>query len=220
MNIRKMIPFMDEDEIRNLAREILDGNEDYKGISLESLLPLMDEDDIDDIALEIYHKEGNVSAILPFISEEAAAELAREVLECEDDPDISAILPFMDDEDVDEIAADLYRKKRDVHAILPFVSEEGAAVLANTIVELEEKPDIVSILPFMDDDDIDELFVKMVRMGTATEAMYPFVSEDGWHQVLKGYEKGEFEFDFDEAYPFMDDDDIRDLFRYEMKHRK
>ncbi|MBQ3375526.1 MAG: hypothetical protein IJG49_03855 [Erysipelotrichaceae bacterium] len=251
MTLKKMLAFMDEDDIREIAREILKDNPDYEEIPLMELLPFMDEDDVDDIALQIYHKEGYVSGILPFVSEETAARLAREVIENEENPDISAILPFMDEDDVgdvarkmiaegrgftdkllskmlpfmdeddvDDIAVDLYRQGGKIHDILPFVSEEGAGKLARIVVELEENPDIVAIMPFMDDDDIDEVFCYLARMEKTSEAMYPFVSDDGWHKVLKGYLNGEYEFDFDGAYPFMDDDDIRELFRYEMKKHR
>ena len=33
-------------------------------------------------------------------------------------------------------------------------------------------------------------------------------------------DEGEVEFDFDDAYRFMDDDDIKTLFRFEMRRRK
>ena len=251
MNLKKMLAFMDEDDVREIAREILKGNPDYEGISLKSLLPFMDEDDVDDIALDIYRKEGHLSSMLPFVSEETAALLAREVIETEEDPDISSILPFMDEDDVgdvarlliekgsefsgklladmlpfmdeddvDDIAVDFYRQTHDSEAIMPFLSEEGAGKLARTVVELEENPDVASMMPFMDDDDIDDVFCYLARMEKTSEAMYPFVSDDGWHKVLEGYLNGEYDFDFDGAYPFMDDDDIRELFRYEMKKHR
>ena len=36
----------------------------------------------------------------------------------------------------------------------------------------------------------------------------------------EGYLDNEFEFDFDEAYPFMDEDDIRVLFKHEIKKHR
>ncbi|MBR2545615.1 MAG: hypothetical protein IKE93_05555 [Erysipelotrichaceae bacterium] len=166
MNLKNMLRYLDEDDIRDVAREILNGNEEYEGVSLISLLPFMDQDDVDDIALEVYRREGNYTAILPFVSEEVVGELARAAIE--------------NNEDVD----------------------------------------VVAILPFMDEDDVDELFLELARKGKTDPAMYPFVSEDGWHEVLEGYLDNEFEFDFDEAYPFMDEDDIRDLFKHEIKKHK
>ena len=166
MKLKNMLRFMDSDDIRDIARDILDGDEEYEGVSLLSLLPFMDSDDVDDLAVEIYRREGNYRSILPFVSEEGAGELAKEV------------------------------------------------------INNEEDVDIVSILPFMDDDDIDEVFLELARQGKTEVAMYPFVSEDGWHEVLEGYLDEDFEFDFDEAYPFMDEDDIRDLFRHEIKKHR
>lgn len=51
MTLKKMLAFMDEDDIREIAREILKDNPDYEEIPLMELLPFMDEDDVDDIAL-------------------------------------------------------------------------------------------------------------------------------------------------------------------------
>ena len=58
MNLKNMLHYLDEDDIRDVAREILDGNEEYEGVSLISLLPFMDQDDVDDIALEVYRRIG------------------------------------------------------------------------------------------------------------------------------------------------------------------
>ena len=166
MNIKKMLPFLDSDDLLEVARGVVDGLEKYEDISLISLLPFMDEDDVDEIAVDVYQKEGSIQAILPFVSEEKAGELARIAVEREDDIDLTAIVPFMDE------------------------------------------------------DDIDEVFLELARQGKNDTALYPFVSEDGWHEVLEAYIDGEIDFNFDEAYPFMDEDDIRDLFKYELrKHR-
>lgn len=165
MNIKKMIPFLEEEEVAELARHILDGDEEYSDISLISLLPFMDSDDIDEMAVDFYRKEGNAAALLPFMS------------------------------------------------------EDGVAALTAAMVENDDIDGIPSALPFMDDDDIDKLFLASVLKGDTCEDMYPFVSDDGWHEVLKYYKEGRIDFNFDEAYPFMDEDDIRDLFHFEMKKR-
>ena len=72
----------------------------------------------------------------------------------------------------------------------------------------------------VDEDDVDDLFVEMALNGINDHRCYPFVSEEGFGRVLDLYLKGEIDFDFDDAYPFMDDDDIRRLFRNEIRKRK
>ena len=101
MNIKKMLPFLDSDDLLEVARGVVDGLEKYEDISLISLLPFMDEDDVDEIAVDVYLKEGSIQAILPFVSEEKAGELARIAVEREDDIDLVAIVPFMDEDDIE-----------------------------------------------------------------------------------------------------------------------
>ncbi|MBQ1299891.1 MAG: hypothetical protein IIY25_02125, partial [Erysipelotrichaceae bacterium] len=103
-------------------------------------------------------------------------------------------------------------------AILPFCNEETVARAFYKAMDRNEP--LAPYMPFMDHDDINEGVVEMVRGGINEKACYPFVDDDGWHRVLKLYMEGEVEFDFDDAYRFMDDDDIKTLFRFEMRRRK
>lgn len=208
MNIKNMIPFLEEEELADLARSILAGQ--TTDIRLETLLPFMDEDDVDEIAVEALNSGIAAGKLLPFVSEESAAAMARAAAEKGDS--IVPFLPFMDEDDIDELVVE--EELDGYEAALPFMSEEGVGQLCEKL--LERGYDCAALLPFMDDDDIDERFVQMAELGLQNRSWYPFVSEDGWHEVLEKYLDGEIEFDFDDAYRFMDSDDVRELFRHEM----
>ena len=220
MRFRKMLPFMDKDELRHQAEEIIYGDEKAGTVSLISMLPFMDEDDIDDLIVDIYHKTGKFQAILPFASEDGVAKLAWELIERENPAKIVEILPFMDDDDVDKLFVTMAERGITVEAMYPFVSEDGFHEVVKGYLKGRFDFDFSHAYPFMDDDDIDDLFVACAERGVADRSMYPFVSEDAFHRVLKGYLEGRYDFDFNEAYPFMDEDDIRKLFRNEIRKRR
>ena len=215
-----MLPFMDKDELRQQAEEIINGDEKAGTVSLISMLPFMDEDDIDDLIVDIYHKIGKFRVILPFASEDGAARLAWDMIERENPAKLVEVLPFMDDDDVDKLFVAMAERGMTVDAMYPFVSEDGFHEVLKGYLKGRYDFDFSHAYPFMDDDDIDDLFVANVEKGLDDRSMYPFVSEDAFHRVLKGYLDGRYDFNFDEAYPFMDEDDIRKLFRNEIrKHR-
>ena len=220
MRFRKMLPFMDKDELRQQAEEIINGDEKAGTVSLISMLPFMDEDDIDDLIVDIYHKIGKFRVILPFASEDGVARLAWDMIERENPAKLVEVLPFMDDDDVDKLFVAMAERGMTVDAMYPFVSEDGFHEVLKGYLKGRYDFDFSHAYPFMDDDDIDDLFVANVEKGLDDRSMYPFVSEDAFHRVLKGYLDGRYDFNFDEAYPFMDEDDIRKLFRNEIrKHR-
>ncbi len=219
MRFRKMLPFMDKDELRQQAEEIINGDGKVSSVSLISMLPFMDEDDIDDLIVDIYHKTGKFQAILPFASEDGVAKLAWELIERENPAKIVEVLPFMDD-DVDKLFVAMAERGITVEAMYPFVSEDGFHEVVKGYLKGRIDFDFSHAYPFMDDDDIDDLFVACAERGVADRSMYPFVSEDAFHRVLKGYLEGRYDFDFNEAYPFMDEDDIRKLFRNEIRKRR
>ncbi|MBQ2214087.1 MAG: hypothetical protein II414_05945, partial [Erysipelotrichaceae bacterium] len=131
---------------------------------------------------------------------------------------IIPMLPFMDEDDIEDLPEEAFEDGNLSKAILPFCNEETVARAFYKAMDRNEP--LAPYMPFMDDDDINEGFVEMVRRGINEKACYPFVDDDGWHRVLKLYMEGEVEFDFDDAYRFMDDDDIKTLFRFEMRRRK
>ena len=212
MNFRKMFRYLDSEEIAELIRK---GEADLN--DLPSMAPFMEEQEVDQLAGEYYHLTGKYKSILPFMSEEGVAQLAKAVSETGED--IRGMLPFLDEDDIADFPDEMFEDPNLRRAILPFCDEETAARICRIAMESGED-DLSGYMPFMDEDDVDDLFVEMALNGINDHRCYPFVSEEGFGRVLDLYLKGEIDFDFDDAYPFMDDDDIRRLFRNEIRKRK
>ena len=165
IDLKKMMHYMDSEDIYELLEEGLD-DDSYNMGEIIGSLPFMDEDEIGRLALRLAtEKEEN---------------------------NFIAFYPFMDEDDVGELTKVLSRR--------------GVSV--------------VNALPFMDEDDVDEILLEQVRAGNEVEPFLPFASDEGLHRLLMAYIQGELDVNMDKVYPFMDDEDIRTLFRYEIRKRR
>jgi hypothetical protein len=200
MNIKKMLPFLDDDDIKELAEKISASPDDtYQGLTLSQVLPFMDDDDVDDLFQERIKENKPVSFMMPFISDDAISAGVTAFLAGQGASfPIKKALPFMDDDDISRIA-----KK---------CTENGGSYQGIAFNEL---------LPFLDDDDIDDEFRARVKNKQDYKALLPFVDDDVLSDVVDDYVKGQCEgLDMDDIYPFLDDDDIRKLFKFEMNKSK
>lgn len=112
--------------------------------------------------------------------------------------------------------------------MLPFLDDEEVAMLAKKIIEGDpdyEGIKLAAIFPFMDDDDCDEIFTDLLNGNSQLKpstiySLIPFVSEDALSALVDQYIKGKYQnIDIDKIYPFLDDDDIKRLFRYELSRK-
>lgn len=165
INLKKMMHYMDSEDIYELLEESLD-DDSYNMGEIIGALPFMDEDEVGRIALRLATEKG--------------------------EDNFTAFYPFMDEDDIGELAK--------------ILSKRGVSVKA--------------ALPFMDEDDVDEILLEQVRGGNEVEPFLPFASEEGLHDLLMAYIQGELEVNMDNVYPFLDDEDIRTLFRYEIRKRR
>jgi hypothetical protein len=71
------------------------------------------------------------------------------------------------------------------------------------------------IFPFLEDDAVDALFLEAAeRNDPELSKLAVFVSDDGWHQLAKGFVEGKYQnLDLNSLYVFMDDDDIKLIFK-------
>jgi hypothetical protein len=200
MDIKKMLPFLEDEELKELALKIVASPEDsYQGVSLSQVLPFLDEDDVDDIMLEEAKKKGTCpSCFFPFASDEGLDALVDYFIHADKEPEsLQSLLPFAEDEAISKIAAK--------------VSANGGHWAGITTNKL---------YPFMDDDDLDDAFIKAVERGDpSAKDMAVFASEDAYHHLTEEYLSGKLkDFDIDSYYTFMDDDDIRAVFRKALKN--
>ena len=132
INLKKIIPFLDDDDLKELIEKILaSDNQEYNGISIEELLPFLDEEDVDKMLLNYSDNEKNYRMILPFASEEKIGELFLKRIE----------------------------QKKPIKDLLPFVND---STLHDLVVKLlngqEMEVDFDDIYPFLDDEDIKLVF--------------------------------------------------------------
>ena len=157
------------------------------------------------------HDLDGIADLAPFLSEEALARIARQLVEegrspsCianymdEDDvgecariladhgQDFSDLLPYMDDSDISECAEMLIEQGKSISNLLSFMDEDDVGECARTL--LEQGKDISSMLPFMDEDDIGECARTLLKQGKDISSMLPFMDEDDISDIaMKTYE--------------------------------
>ncbi len=132
-NIAKMLPFLESEDLYELAQEILNGNVD---MDIVALFPFMDEEDIDKICVDLANNP----------------EWAAKV-------NMVALYPFASDEYVDKLLEAQAKQGKIDKAILPFVSVDG---LHSLVLMYIDNPtlnlDLDELYPFLDSDDISLLF--------------------------------------------------------------
>lgn len=168
-NIEGLLPFLESEDLRDLAYDVLNGKID---IRLEILLPFMDEEDVDKILNETNdHPEWlqhfNVTAILPFASEEALDNLLTKnskALLANESLKLSALLPFLSGETIDKLFMEQVADGKIDADIVPFVSDE---CLHKLVLEYVENPNlklnISAIYPYLDNDDVSLLFKAYIK---------------------------------------------------------
>jgi hypothetical protein len=198
MDLKKMLPFLEEDELKELADKLCDSPDGtYQGVSMKQLLPFLEEDEVDALMLSAYQKGLPVTSFYPFASDEGLAKLAKTIVaSAEPKASLRSLLPFLDDGTIASLAAKV-------------ISSDG------NYGDLSYR----EILPFMEDEDIDKAFLQLaISNDPQAKSFAPFVSDKAFHELVERYWDGSLQdFDFDAYYPFMDDDDIRALFRKAQK---
>jgi len=196
MDIKKLLPFLEEEDLEQLAEKILSSpDKNYEGVTLEMLLPFLDDDYVSKACKKAFEKGDS----------------------------ISNYLPFMDDDDIDEAFILALKENRgNLYSFLPFVSDDAIDKAVDLISQGKVQVDtalIDKMLPFMDDDKIDEIFVLQVKNNQPITKYLPYVSDDTLHKVVTMVIKGEANLDLNVLLPFLDDDDIRNIFKAEMNKK-
>lgn len=137
--------------------------------------------------------------IAPFLDKQTLHNMVEEFLYGDLEVNMAVVVPFLDDGDISLIMKKLLKCD------------------GETFKGLKVK----DLLPFADDKDIDELFIKRAKAGRIDKDMMPFVSANCWHEIVKDYCKDEDStLNIDEFYPYLDDNDIQLLFKTYLKRRK
>ncbi len=109
--------------------------------------------------------------------------------------------------------------------ILPFMDEEDIHEIVDKI--LNDDPDfkdvnVVAIMPFLEEEDCDKIFLKKLQDNDdVTIELINFVSEECLSYLVDAYINGKFpNLNVDKLYPFLDGDDVKKLFYFELRKTK
>ena len=140
-----------------------------------------------------------IEKIIPFLSKDDLREVAQNILNGELDLNLTMILPFMNEKDVDDICSQ--------------VAENP---------ELLSKVNMAAMYPFASEECIDKIFLAGITNGKTDNAALPFVSDECLHRLVEDYlQNDSVEFEIDQLYPFLDEEDIRLLSKtYIKRHHK
>ena len=112
--LAKILPFMEDEDVHNLIRNMLDGNESFKDIDVRVIFPYLDEDDCDAIfikSLEDGNFDYSMKDIVPFVSEKALSKVVDLYLEGKfTDKEIEKLYPYLSSKDIKRIFEHMMKK--------------------------------------------------------------------------------------------------------------
>jgi hypothetical protein len=81
---------------------------------------------------------------------------------------------------------------------------------------------VVAIMPFLEEEDCDKIFLKKLQDNDdVTIELINFVSEECLSYLVDAYINGKFpNLNVDKLYPFLDGDDVKKLFYFELRKAK
>jgi hypothetical protein len=191
-----MLPFLEDNELKELAAKVLASpNGIYEGVTVHDLAIFLEEEDVETLASSLLDKgeDEQASSLAPFMSDKGVNKLLQMALSKGDGRLVKKLLPFVDDDEVDELFAkaidngDFEKCGLSLYSLLPFVSDE-----------------VIS----------DYFFKNVDKPNADLSKFYPFLDDRDWHRLVNEYEKGlHQDFPWDNAYHFLDDEDLKNLFK-------
>lgn len=134
--------------------------------------------------------------------------------------------PFLDNDSLHELVVEFCNSdlETDMAEILPFLEEDDVGLLiakfSGGVTEFKGLS-LEDLFPFADEKSLDGLFMDKLLNGGLDDTMLPYVSDDCWHKLVVKYcEDENCKIDIDEIYPFLNDGDLRLLFKAYLKRRK
>ena len=114
MKYTNLLPFMEEEELREVANEIISG--ELKGVKLQTLFPFLGREDLHEIVDKLIEK-GETSAIqsaIPFISKDKVLDIYNAARDGKlPNFDASRCLPFLSSDKIKEIFRELAKNAPD-----------------------------------------------------------------------------------------------------------
>ncbi|HAM62278.1 MAG TPA: hypothetical protein DCP62_01025 [Erysipelotrichaceae bacterium] len=193
ISMMNMLPFLSDKELEELIKKVQESETgEFQGVSLGRVAPFLEEERANALFLAEIEKGGSFIALAPFVSDSLWPAIVEKYLAGNLKINLVPLLPFMDDGMIDELFA---------------------KVCDGALTSL----DLLSILPFVKEDKVEEQFLTRLQNGQEITPFLPFVSEPCLHRLAEEYCGGKSEIEIDLMYPFMSESDIRMIFQYAMK---
>ena len=114
MKYTSLLPFMEEEELKEIANEIISG--ELKGVKLQTLFPFLGRDDLHEIVDKLIEK-GETQALqsaIPFISKDKVLDIYNAAQDGKlPNFDASRCLPFLSSDKIKEIFRELAKNAPD-----------------------------------------------------------------------------------------------------------
>lgn len=143
MKLTSLLPFMDKEEIKNLAKQIASG--EVQGVKLTYLFPFLDRDDLDEIVNELIDqgKTKEIYSALPFLKKATIESIYERIQKGElEGFKEEALLPFLGSEKISAIFQD--------------VIQQAMKNAKEAVKEATKNVDVDDLFDEDDDDDDDE----------------------------------------------------------------
>ncbi len=114
MNYTELLPFMDKEELKKVAFQIING--DIKGVKLVTFFPFLGKETLHEIVDLLIEKKDTKSLqrALPFMRREDVKKIYQMALDgALPDFDMHRVLPFLGSEDVKTLFHELIKKAAD-----------------------------------------------------------------------------------------------------------
>lgn len=193
MNIKNMLPFLEEEQLKELAKKIAESPDgEYKGVTMANIVVFLDEKDVDEMLISALAKGQSIKPYIYFASEGFYHTLAERFLKGEKIESIGDMLMLFEDDDIDTIARKVFENGGNFNGL-----------------------SMKDVMVFADDQLIDDIFLKAVKDGDEklAKSLAPFASEEALHEAAEDSSSDEL---LDSVWPFLSDKDIASIFRREM----
>ena len=185
-----LAPFLSSSVMSSMIKDL----EFEDASSLVALAPFLDEEDLFSL-LESCTKASvkDLVALAPFLSKDMVSKIALKVMKEGEEGSVSSLAPFMDEDDLEEIVMKALSSPsfsfKDIEGVMPHLDSPVVASVFSVLLEKGEKSTLLSLAPFMDEDDLSKVVGKGINCGLLSisdlVSFSPFLDSDELGEMVK-----------------------------------
>ncbi len=110
MNYKQLLPFMEKEELKEIALQVLNG--ELKGVKIEALFPFLGKDDLNEIVDKLIEKKEVkvLSRALPFVGQEKVEAIYQSAIDGNlPGFEVERCMPFLGSDRIKEIFKELVK---------------------------------------------------------------------------------------------------------------